>query len=474
MSDHNTIRNEDRARKPASMSLQDVLGQLPLLKSYTHVLLCFPLADSERKPVLESLQCATKRLLAAFPFLAGKVVHKDVSPGDSGSFTVEGFDAGNGDTEREKVQEIFRIKDVSDSLPAYATFQAARAPPSMLPGPLIAPPRPSFPNIYTEESAPVLEIQASLLRGGLFLDVAAQHNVIDATGIFYIAHILSRLMDNHPNPIPHADLLLGNCDRRDLIPLLPHNDPLPREMSVFTKSRPPALNREVLAGFKWYLVHFSPEAIASIHAQAASHPEDFVEPITSVSVNDAITAFCWQHLMRVRASQMQHNSNDQTTQITRAADLRRAMNLSPAYMGHMVRTANLRLPLSTVTSSSLSHLASLLRQTVSTHTTPLAIRSYATLLSRTPDKTGFLYAGGFNPLTDFSCSSVAHMSLPRFGALGTPDFVRRPTFGPLPSGMYVGPAGKKEGLDTALCLRDWEVDGLKADKEWSGLLEFVA
>lgn len=474
MCHHSTVRDADRERKPANMSLQDVLGQLPLLKSYTHVLLCFPLADSERKPVLESLQCATKRLLAAFPFLAGKVVHKDAGPGDSGSFSVEGFDADNVDSEREKVHEILRIKDVSDSLPAYTTFQAARAPPSMLPGPLLAPPRPSFPNTYTDESAPVLEIQASLLRGGLFLDIAAQHNVIDATGIFYIVHILSRLMDNHTNPIPHSDLLLGNCDRRDLIPLLPHDNTLPQEMSVFTQSRPPALSREVLASFKWYLVHFSPEAIASIHAQAASHPETFVEHITSVSANDAITAFCWQRLMKVRASQMQHDSGDQTTQITRAADLRRAMNLSPAYMGHMVRTANLRLPLSTVISSSLSHLASLLRQSVSTHTTPLAIRSYATLISRTPDKASFLYAGGFNPLTDFSCSSVAHMSLPRFGALGAPDFVRRPTFGPLPSGMYVGPAGKKEGLDAALCLRDWEVEGLKADKEWSRLLEFVA
>ncbi|KAL4919044.1 hypothetical protein BDW62DRAFT_47948 [Aspergillus aurantiobrunneus] len=456
------------------MSLQDILGQLPLLKSYTHILLCFSLPDSQREPVLESLQCATKRILAAFPFLAGVVVHKDVCPGDSGTFTVEGFDADNGGYEGEPVKKIFHIKDLSDVLPPYATLHGAEAPPAMLPGSVVAPPRPAFPKVYTEDSVPVLEIQASLIHGGLLLDIAAQHNIIDATGIFYIAHILSLLMDNHPNPIPHADLLLGNCDRRNLIPLLPPDEPLPPEMSVFTKPRPPPLDRETLAGFKWHLLHFSPETLASIHAQASSHPEEFVDPITSVSVNDAITAFCWQRLTLVRSGHETNQDASQTTQITRAADLRRTMSLSPAYMGHMVRTANLRVPLSTVTSSSLSRLSSLLRLTVATHTTPLSIRSYATLLSRTPDKNTILYAGGFNPLTDFSCSSVAHVNLPRFGSdLGTPDFVRRPTFGPLPAGMYVGPGRRGEGLDAVVCLRQWEIEGLKGDPEWKGRVGVV-
>ncbi|KAL2864367.1 uncharacterized protein BJX67DRAFT_383839 [Aspergillus lucknowensis] len=453
------------------MSLQDILGQLPLLKSYTHILLCFSLPDSEREPVLEALQCATKRLLAAFPFLAGIVVHSGVAPGDSGTFAVEGYD-DNGRS--RKAQELLSIKDLTDALPPYSAVYSAHAPPSMLPGSLVAPPRAAFPRIYTEDAAPVLEMQASLVRGGLLLDIAAQHNVIDATGIFYIAHLLSKLMDDHPNPIPHADLLLGNCSRQDLIPLLPPDEPLPDEMNLFTKDRPPQLDRETLSAFKWYLLRFTAEALSTIHAEANSHPEDFVEGIASVSVNDAITAFCWQRLTLARTSLYSFSSDEAMTQLTRAADLRRTLNLSPAYMGHMVRTANLRLPTSTVTTSSLSKLSSLLRDTVAKHTAPHSVRSYATLLHRTRDKNRVLYAGGFNALTDFSCSSVAHVALPRFGAvLGTPDFVRRPTFGPLPAGMYVAPGRGGEGGDAVVCLREGEMDALRRDELWRARVSVI-
>ncbi|KAL2823452.1 hypothetical protein BDW59DRAFT_163232 [Aspergillus cavernicola] len=462
------------------MVLQDILGQLPLLKSYTHILLCFSLPDSQREPVVDSLQCATKRLLAAFPFLAGKVVHKDIAPGHSGTFTVEDFDNGNC---TDKVQQIFYIKDLSDVLPPYATVYAAHAPPAMLPASIVAPPRPAFPRVYTEESAPVLEIQATLVHGGLLLNLAAQHNIIDATGMFYIAHLLARLMDDKPSPISQSELLLGNCDRRNLIPLLPQDEPLPDEMSFFTQPYPPRLDPETLSQFNWHLLHFSPQSIASIHAEANSHPEDFVPPITSVSVNDAITAFCWQRLSLVRAQSLPtthtENPNEQstpTTQLTRAADLRRPMSLSHAYMGHMVRTASLRLSLHTVTTTTLSHLSSALRQTIKTHTTPKSISTYATLLSRTPDKSTILYAGGFNPLLDFSCSSVAHLTLPVFGGgLGNrkPDFVRRPTAGVLPGGMYVGPGRGGVGADAMVCLRGGEVEGLRGDEVWMGRVEFI-
>ncbi|KAL4945597.1 hypothetical protein BDV06DRAFT_219133 [Aspergillus oleicola] len=494
------------------MPLQDILGQLPLLKSYTHILLCFPLPDSQREPVLESLQCATKRLLAAFPFLAGVVVHQDIAPGHSGTFSVDGFttrphntsDTSQSDRDNENDEDVARIlhiRDLSAALPPYSVISAARVPPSMLPGTLVAPPRPAFPRVYPESTAPVLEIQASLVSDGLLLTIAAQHNVIDATGIFYIAHVLSRLMDDDKNntspTIPEAEITLGNAERGNLIPLLPDEVPLPSEVEMFTREYPAPLPRSILAEFKWFLVHFSAEALKSIHEEALVSPDDFVQGVREVSVNDAVTAFMWKYLTIVRSAhkrQMGDNESqgedDNTTQLTRAADLRRPMGLSPAYMGHMVRTANLRLPTSTVTSSSLSTLSSLLRRALKSHTTRPSITAYATLLHRTADKSKLLYAGGFNPLYDFSVSSVAHVEMPRFGRLGVPDYVRRPTFGALPGGMYIGPGSgdrSKEGggdglargsmdgpgLDAVLCLREWEMEGLRADPVWKELVEFI-
>ncbi|KAL4962181.1 uncharacterized protein BDV14DRAFT_110132 [Aspergillus stella-maris] len=507
------------------MPLQDILGQLPLLKSYTHILLCFPLPDSDREPVLRSLQNATKRLIAAFPFLAGVVVHGDIAPGHSGTFSVDGFstrsgnarDEGTSPHERnnnnglsdENATRILHVKDLSALLPPYSAICDARAPPSMLPGTLVAPPRPAFPRVYPESTAPVLEIQVSLVKDGLLLTIAAQHNVIDATGIFYIAHVLSRLMDKDntspsPNadtrsaPIPEAEIKLGNAERGNLIPLLPDEMPLPDEVEMFTREYPKPLPQSILQQFKWYLVHFSDESLKGTHEEALSRPQDFIERGEKVSLNDALTAFVWKALTTVRSKHAQ-NSYDTTevesgesdeTQLTRAADLRRPMGLSPAYMGHMVRTANLRLSTKAVTSSSLSYLSSVLRQCLKAHTTKESISAYATLIHRTADKSKLLYAGGFNPLHDFSVSSVAHIDMPSFGKLGKPDFVRRPTFGALPGGMYIGPGsgsrgmgkggvGEKEGtgtgagLDAVLCLRGWEMDALRNDPLWRGRVEFI-
>ncbi|KAL4816058.1 hypothetical protein BDW67DRAFT_162927 [Aspergillus spinulosporus] len=456
------------------MSSQDLLGQLPLLKSYTHILLVFPLSNSQRQPVLEALQCATRRLLATFPFLSGAAVHQIPHPGHSGTFSVALLD---GDSSN-RVHQILHVKDLSSILPDYATLNSAKAPPAMLPGPLVAPPRPAFPRVYVESSAPVLEIQASLINEGLLLTLAAQHNVVDATGIFYIAHLLSKFMHDPSASIPDAEVAMGNIDRRNLIPLLPEDQALPEEMGIFTTDRPPPLTREILDEYKWTLVHFSAAALREIHDEAMSRPNDFVDGVSSVSVNDALTAFCWRRLSTVRAEHSQTGGGAHVggamTQLTRAADLRRAMGLNPghAYMGHMVRTSNLRLSLSTLIcpGTSLSHLSSLLRKCLREHTEPEAVSAYATLLSRTEDKSRILYAAGFNPLTDLSISSVAHMEVPSFGTvLGKPRFVRRPTFGPLPGGMYLGPSIGAEGeggLDAVVCLRGWEMEGLARDPEW--------
>ncbi|KAL4907689.1 hypothetical protein BDW74DRAFT_147969 [Aspergillus multicolor] len=230
------------------MPFQDVLGQLPLLKSYTHILLVFPLPTSQRDSVLGSLQCATKRLLSTFPFLSGVVVHKDIRPGHSGTFSVDLPD-GVSDS-ADNVSQILHVKHLSSLLPDYVTLHAAKAPAAMLPGTLVALPRPAFPRIYTESTAPVLEIQASLINGGMLLTLAAQHNVIDATGIFYVAHVLSRFIDDPDAVLPESEIRMGNIERMKLIPILPSDQQLPKELDIFTKNRPIQLTREVLNEYK--------------------------------------------------------------------------------------------------------------------------------------------------------------------------------------------------------------------------------
>ncbi|PWY77011.1 FAD/NAD(P)-binding domain-containing protein [Aspergillus heteromorphus CBS 117.55] len=424
---------------------EDILGQLPILKSYTHILLCFALSDPSQTPsILAALEHAAHQVLTLFPFLAGQVINEGASATSSGTFKVSRH------VEWESPErQIVRVADHSHrtTMPPYSTLLAAHAPTGMLPGPLLSPPRPAFPQPYPDNNntpAPVLDMQANILSGGLILALAAQHNIIDASGIFQIASLLARTMQG--TPIPAAEILEGNIDRRTLIPLLPADSPLPEDHSELIPAIPLTLPPPAFfAPYQWRYFRFSPAAVRSIHALASPTPAGPPPPETpSITPNDALTAFIWQRLSTIRLRRPSHPDPpppSTPTKLTRALDLRRTLNLTPAYMGHMIRTSHLRLPLSTVATLPLPELAARLRAQIHSLRSLDSVRSYASFLARQPDKRKIAYGGGFNPRTDFNCSSVAHVKMPVFGDLGMPELVRRPEFegGKVPGGCYLAP-----------------------------------
>ncbi|PYH94008.1 hypothetical protein BO71DRAFT_380399 [Aspergillus ellipticus CBS 707.79] len=476
---------------------EDILGQLPILKSYTHILLCFPQPDPSQTPaILASLEAAAHQVLALFPFLAGQVINEGSSPTSSGVFKVARHPEW-----QSPDRQIVRIADHRTSMPPFATLLAAHAPSTMLPGALLSPPRPAFPQPYPDTTiAPVLDIQANLLSGGLILALAAQHSIIDASGIFQIASLLARTMRGIP--IPAAELLEGNTDRRTLIPLLPTPDPLLNTtFSELIPPIPPTLPPPAFfAPYAWRYFRFSPTAIKSIHARACSPAPPDPHPSTKTnnkktSINDALTAFIWQRLTTIRLTvpSPHHPPLNPTSEskLTRALDLRRTLSLTPAYMGHMIRTANLRLPMSEIASLPLCDLAARLREQIQGLRSMDAVRSYATFLAQQPDKRKIAYGGAFNPRTDFNCSSVAHVRVEAFGELGRPVLMRRPEFegGKLPGGCYLAPvlgegegegegdgdgisAGEK-GFECVVCLEGAEMEALRRDGVWGEVAEYV-
>ena len=148
-------------------------------------------------------------------------------------------------------------------------------------------------------------------------------------------------------------------------------------------------------------------------------------------------------------------------------------------------------------------MAALLRTQIISLRTLDSVRDYATFLAREKDKRKIAYAGGeFNPRTDFSCSSVAHVDLKRL-ALGWGkgqdegvtrcEGVRRPEAGVLPGGCYLAEAGrwyasgdaarngekevkeeeKERGVEALMCLDGWEMEELMKDEEWIRWVEFI-
>ena len=450
--------------------LVDVVGQLPFLKTYSHLLLAFRLQDDEaaRKEAIERLQSAALKLTKAFPWLAAKIVNKGSGPDQSGTFELEPCAFW------VSPNSILRVTDSSNLCPSYDDIVKARGPVTMLDGSILAP-RKAFPESYQEteaDPAPVLALQANIIKGGLLLDCAAQHNFIDMSGIEQCYKLLAAAMNDDPFS-PDA-IAQGNVDRRNLITLL-HPDEVMKDHSQFKRpplSDLPAQPLEPDSPFSWRYFRFSASRLSQLKALAISSGGcDLSVPY--VSTNDVLTAFCWQRVISVRLRRRQ--TPHALAKFLRAVDARKTMGVSQNYMGDLVTIATSRVTFQELANMSLLAVASLLRKDLSAVNTRDYVRSFATFIANTSDKSTIVYGGKFNPDTDIGSSSWAHIQLYRvkFGLLGKPTLVRRPNFGPLRSDIYFMPQTEFGDIDALLCFNEEDMKGLEADVKWNEYADYI-
>ena len=454
---------------------QDVLGQLARLKTYTHVLLCFPVADGLSKDsVIQRLQAAALRLTSAFPWLASKVINVDSGPGNSGVFRLAkcpSFTAPN---------SIIRVKDCSDVCVSYAELVQARGPFPMLDGKILGPVK-AFPETYEEtesDPAPVLVIQANFIHGGLLLDAATQHNFIDGGGLFQCMRLFAKAMRGEE--FLDEEIQQGNRDRRNLIPLLGPNEPLLDHSHL---KRPPVsgaggqqqTSTVSPSPAAWYCFRFSAPKLRQLKdlANDSIKCEAYDSSIPFVSTNDAISAFCWKRVGAVRLSRRQRP--DDFSKFSRAMDIRPAMQVPKEYMGQMGYNATCKLTFRDLEKASLGTAASILRRAVKAVNTEYSARSWATFIANEPDKSTIMFGGSFNPDTDIGLSSLVHTELhsAEFGILGKPDLVRRPNFLPLESCIYLWSRTEAADMDMLMCLNEADVQALRMDQEWKEYAEFI-
>ncbi|MDI1488088.1 MAG: hypothetical protein OHK93_007362 [Ramalina farinacea] len=450
--------------------LIDVVGQLPQLKTYSHLLLAFPLQDDQvsRNEAIQNLQSAALKLTEAFPWLAAQVVNRGSGPGNSGTFQLEPCALWS------SPNTILRVRDCSSQCPAYDSLVKARGPATMLDGDILAP-RTAFPESYQEteaDPAPVLAFQANLIQGGLLLDCAAQHNFIDMSGIEQCYNLLAAAMNGQP--FSQDTIAQGNMDRRNLVPLLPPDEPM-KDHSQFRRPPPsdlPGLPLEPESPFMWRYYRFTSAILTELKALALGSGS--LDPAASrVSTNDVLTAFCWQRVISTRFQRRQ--TPRATTKILRAVDARKTMGVPRGYMGDLVTIATSRLAFQELEDVSLPTIAGLLREDLNAVNTRDYVRSFATHIAKTPDKSTIVYGGKFTPDTDIGSSSWASIQLyrVRFGALGKPALVRRPTFGPLRSDIYFMPQTESGDIDAALCFNEEDMKGLKGDVKWNAYADYI-
>ena len=266
----------------------------------------------------------------------------------------------------------------------------------------------------------------------------------------------------------------GNVERRNLIPLLQSDEPM-KDHSHFKIPSPSDLPTPFLEPdslFSWRYFRFSAARLSELKALATSS-ESRPLSVPYVSTNDVLTAFCWHRVISVRLRRRQ--TSQASTKILRAVDACKNMGIPKGYMGDLVTIATSKLSFQKLVDASLATISSLLREDLNAVDAYEYVRSFATQIANTSDKSSIVYGGKFNPDTDIGSSSWARLQLYRvkFGSLGKPALLRRPNFGPLKSDIYFMPQTESGDIDALLCLNEEDMKGLEADAKWNAYADCI-
>lgn len=452
--------------------IQDVLGQLTSLKLYTHLALGF-VVDKEADLILRELRNAAKQLTQAFPFLAGHVIRRGSGPEKTGLATVVPYPTG----ERPS---LIVVKDCQDMCPSMARILASGAPMSMLDGETLAR-RKGGPDQYDEsrEPAPVLEIQANFLQGGLILSFQGNHNIMDMNGMGQLIRLYAKAL--REEPFTEYEITQGNRDRRDIVQHL-DLDQL-SDMSryipttkVNVSSQPAAPTSKAKA--RWVYFTFSAQNLARLKT-AASQPTTeapYETTVPWITTDDALSAFICQRVFNARLKRLPKSPK---ATICRAINARRFLEppVPKEYTGHAVTCTYTEVSLDDpAATSDLSRLAHMMRSDVLA-TNSYAIQSFATKLNSLDDKGGLSFGAQLD-LSSFDITvsswSALEVGVVEFGkVLGNPAFAKRPRLSPMESIIYLMPKTPAGGIDVACCLQGSDIASLQNDAEFMKFGRYV-
>ena len=394
----------------------------------------------------------------SFPWVAGQVVNEGSGKGSTGFFKIVPLD---------KAPRL-AVKDLRDeSSQSRLTMDALRRasfPISMLDESIVAP-RNTLRGAGEPDSWPVFLVQVNLILGGLILTFNGQHQAMDMLGQAEIIRLLSKACRNES--FTKEELSAGNIDRRNLIPLLDDDSYRTHPGLAFQMVKPKdgGDHQTTVAPPEstWSSLIFPPSALVALKALATKD----IAPSTYISTDDALSAFIWQSVMRARLPRLDPTA---TYTLARAADIRRCLDISPRYPGIMQNVAFGTSTLQDLVEEPLGSIASRLRSILEPAKLKQHAQALATCIDRAPDKSVTSFTATIDQSQDLVISSWAKCDCYEqdFGlGLGTPEAVRRPRFIPFESLFYLLPKALDGEIAVALCLRDEDLERLKADEEFA-------
>ncbi|CAF9918046.1 MAG: hypothetical protein ALECFALPRED_000500 [Alectoria fallacina] len=446
----------------------DVFGQQPSFANlYTQICFCFSTTDaSSYSAIIKTLVNGLERLSTGFPWLAGKVVNEDAGQGNSGIFKIKPF---------ENVPRLV-VKDLrhDPSIPTMDAMKRADFPFSMLDESIIAPRKTLPGNSNESDSEPVFLLQANLITEGLLLTFVGQHQTMDMTGQGHIIHLFSKACRNEE--FTSEELSSGNCARRNLIPLL--DDSYEQGSELALQIVKPGPSHSISNGTNdhpapppppkctWAYFTFHPTSLTALKSLAT---KTITVPSGYISTDDTLSAFIWQSVNRARLNRL--NPTAEST-FARAVNVRHYLDISQTYPGLVQNMTYNTYTLQKLIEAPLGDVASHLRSALDPKTSSLGYntRALATFLDRTPDKNIVSFTATLDLSADIMLSSWAKLDCYELDfnlGLGKPEAVRRPQFEPVESLIYLMPRTLDGEIAVGICLRDGDMERLKADEEFA-------
>jgi trichothecene 3-O-acetyltransferase len=437
-----------------------IFGQL-MWDTYTVIILGF--ADqpgTTRDDVLATLDKSALKLLEAYPSLAGQVVKTGQSATNSGKYEIVPY-------EPHQNKSPVRRKDCTLLCPSYEDIIDADAPFAMLDGDILSPVKGMGYQYEAGTELPVFVVQANFVRGGVLVCFASMHNALDMNGQGTVLKMFATA--GRGEELDPVLVAAGNRNADTIVPLLKPGEAFANHDSM---RRPSALQglgnaqqqQSPPKTIEWTYWRFSAQDLVELKKEASSGK-------TWVSTNDAITAFAIHRLTAVRLREGRV-AKDEIVQLQRGVDARSVLDppVEEGYLGHLVAVAEtVWKTAQEVADSPLANVAAECRTSlrrVDDH----FIRSLATLIRDTEDKSTIFYGATNKPGRDALFSSWAQLhwlSGCDFGrGLGAPDFVRRARMSPVPDLMYIMPKNRKGDMHLAMSVLHVDMVGLANDEVW--------
>jgi hypothetical protein len=426
----------------------DIFAQQPRINAiYTQLIFAFRChhgGDVGVTKVIKILERALDKLHDTFPWTAGHVVkHK-------GTFSIKLH-------ERPK---LF-VQDLRSTLsfPGYDDLSTVDFPYTWLDEKIISARSTFAETSELEDGVPVLVLKLNLLNGGFLLSFDCQHGSMDMTGQVQLIRLFAKACRGEEYST--EEVTTGNVERHGVVPELSAEEKqiiISDNHEVSNQHMPPA--SKSTAPLTWVYYRFTAQSLASMKAQAMEDVSDGA----CVSTDDVLSAFIWQAISRIRATQVGDDHEISST-LSRNVEGRRCLDLPATYPGLVVTSRVTSKSFAELSRCSTGEIAFGLRKQLD----PSQLKRQLQVHAMKTRGGHAVKASTSNPALDVRLSSWAKEDAYKidFGpAFGAVDAVRTPRFlnGARQGLVYFLPKERNGDIVVGLCLHKTNMLALRNDE----------